>query len=160
MHLDEYVTQIQRQLADAASLGDDAVQRVAGILAAAAGPAVRLAIMAALAEAADEVTALLLDVPGSPVVSVRLDGDSVHTELAAGAPDDADVRSDDGEQSARISLRLSESLKSEVDAAATRDGVSVNTWLVRAAATAVSGPRGAWNDRRGPQHRLTGYINS
>ena len=38
---------------------------------------------------------------------------------------------DDG-QTARISLRLPEALKTAVESAAAREGVSVNTWIVRA----------------------------
>lgn len=42
--------------------------------------------------------------------------------------------------SARITLRLPESLKAQVEAAAERERVSVNTWLVRAIARSL-GPR-------------------
>jgi hypothetical protein len=57
---------------------------------------------------------------------------------------------------ARITLRLSESLKARVDAAATASGVSVNTWLVqsltRLLATRSTGTTG--------RNRLTGYGRS
>lgn len=162
MELHEYVAQVQQQLSAAAALGDEQVQRVAAGLAGAAGPAVRLAIMTALAEAADEITALLLDVPASPTVSVRLDGDTVRTEVQtrAAQPEraEAELTGTDAEQSARISLRLSEALKARVEAAAATEQVSVNTWLVRAAATALSGrPGGGTRSISG--HRVTGYIN-
>ena len=39
----------------------------------------------------------------------------------------------------RTTLRLPDELKARVEAAAARDGVSVNTWLVRAIASAVDG---------------------
>src|ERR671937_837144 len=59
--------------------------------------------------------------------------------------------------SVRITLRLPESLKTAVESAAARDGVSVNTWLVRALARAVSG----WASRgSGPGNRLKGYARS
>jgi len=38
---------------------------------------------------------------------------------------------------ARINLRMPEHLKVRVDQAATREGLSVNSWLVRAAAAAL-----------------------
>lgn len=38
----------------------------------------------------------------------------------------------------RISLRLPDSLKTQVDEAAAAEGVSVNTWLIRAAQAALS----------------------
>ena len=50
----------------------------------------------------------------------------------------------------RITLRLPEQLKARVDEAAGRLGVSVNTWLVRAVATAVDPqPRPSSEPRRG-----------
>jgi hypothetical protein len=52
---------------------------------------------------------------------------------------------------ARLTLRLPERLKSEVEAAAAQEGVSVNTWLVRALSGAVSRP----SPRAG--RRLVGY---
>ncbi|HYZ28410.1 MAG TPA: hypothetical protein VE570_05080, partial [Thermoleophilaceae bacterium] len=38
---------------------------------------------------------------------------------------------------ARINLRLPDRLKDQVEQAADRDGISINTWLVRAAAVAL-----------------------
>ena len=172
MHLDDYVRQVHDQLGAAAALGDERTQQIAGTLAAGAAPAMRLAIMNALGAAADEITAALLDSPGSPTVSVRLDGDDVRVEVTAAPPEPAAARADDGDATARISLRLSEALKAEVEEAAGRDGVSVNTWLVRAANSALSptwptwpggpnfGARGGQAGRRATNvHRVTGWIN-
>jgi predicted HicB family RNase H-like nuclease len=59
------------------------------------------------------------------------------------------------ELSARISLRLPESLKTSVERAADREGISVNAWLVRAIARATESR---------PVHsggkRLSGYAQS
>lgn len=182
MHLDEHLTQVHDQLAAAAALGDDRTKEIASALATAATPAVRLAVLNAVSAAADEITAALLDFPGSPAVSVRLDGDEVHVGVrsVAGGADtpSTEPRRDDGDASARISLRLSEALKNEVDGAAARDGVSVNTWLVRAATSALHpgpfgglgaglfgsggpfGPGGPGGGRRGEHSgRVTGWIN-
>ncbi|HEV7203431.1 MAG TPA: toxin-antitoxin system HicB family antitoxin [Jatrophihabitans sp.] len=146
MHLDQHLVQVQDQLTAAAALGDDRTKDIAAALATAATPAVRLAVLDAVSAAADEITAALLDYPGSPAVTVRLDGDEIHIGVqpmaaTAEAPGGEARRDDDA--SARISLRLSEALKTEVDEAAARDGVSVNTWLVRAATNALHpGPFG------------------
>lgn len=139
MHLDPHVASVHDQLTAAAALGDDRTREIAESLATAAAPAVRLAILDAISAAADEITAALLDYPGSPAVATRLDGDEVRIEVraTAAAGDGEPPRADDGEASARISLRLSEALKADIDAAAERDGVSVNTWLVRAASAAL-----------------------
>ncbi|HET6878052.1 MAG TPA: toxin-antitoxin system HicB family antitoxin [Jatrophihabitans sp.] len=185
MHLDSHVAAVHDQLTAAAALGDDRTREIAASLATAAAPAVRLAILDAISAAADEITAALLDYPGSPAVATRLEGDEVRIEVRATAATEAEPpRTDDGEASARISLRLSEALKADIDAAAERDGVSVNTWLVRAATAALrpgpfagfgSGAFGAfgpfgggWNapggpgpsgGRRGGGHNITGWIN-
>jgi hypothetical protein len=165
MHLDDYVAQVHDQLSASAALGDERTQQIARTVAAAATPAVRLAIMAALAAAADEITAALLDSPGAPSVAVRLDGDTVRVDVVSGDPEPAATRVDDGDASARISLRLPESLKSDVETAAGRQGVSVNTWLVHAAGAALRGPGrpgpgGDATNRRGSSvHHITGWIN-
>ena len=58
---------------------------------------------------------------------------------------------------ARISLRLPEGLKLAIEAAATREGISVNAWLVRSLARAVGSSGGA---RRSSGNRLTGFGRS
>ena len=50
---------------------------------------------------------------------------------------------------ARINLRLPEQLKTRVEEAADREGLSINTWLVRAAATAVDRAEGGARGERG-----------
>jgi hypothetical protein len=166
MELDPYVSLVTDQLLASAALGDERTQHIAQTVAAAATPAVRLAIMTALAAAADEITAALLDSPGAPTVAVRLDGDAVRIDVVPGDPEPAATRVDDGDASARISLRLPETLKADVESAAGREGVSVNTWLVRAAGVALSGrpgPGPGWGEagqRRGNNaHHITGWIN-
>jgi hypothetical protein len=155
MQLDTYVEQVQDQLTATAALGDERVREVAATLAGAASPAIRLAILSALATAADEITTALLDRPGSPTVVVRLDADEIAIAVTGPTESTSVPRPDDGDTSARISLRLSEALKAEIDTAANRAGISVNTWLVRAATSALgSGPVVTGTQR------LTGWINS
>jgi hypothetical protein len=165
MHLDSYVEQVQDQLVAAAALGDDRARQVAAALASAAAPAVRLAVLNALAAAPDEVTAALLDSPGSPVVTVALDVDEIRIAVATGSAElPQPLRPDEGDPSARISLRLSEALKGEVDDAAAGAGVSVNTWLVRAATTALASGAsssqggGGRVQRAGSTQHVTGWI--
>jgi hypothetical protein len=78
---------------------------------------------------------------------------------------------DDDDVTARVSLRLPESLKAQTEARAAAEGLSVNAWLVRAVHHAVNGghewamhgwphaPGAPWADRRGGQRgrRITGY---
>ena len=166
MQLDDFIHQVHDQLGASAALGDERTRQIAASLATTVEPAVRLAIMNALAEAADEVTAALLDVPGSPVVSVRLDGEQLRVDVTQGEPQGVTRGADDGDASARISLRLSEALKADVEAAAGRDGLSVNSWLVRVAASALAGGSAFRSSGRGgldggghSSHRVTGWIN-
>ena len=55
---------------------------------------------------------------------------------------------------ARITLRLPESLKTTIEAAAAREGISVNSWLVRALSRGAAGPA------RRSGKRLQGYGQS
>ena len=61
----------------------------------------------------------------------------------------------DEANAARITLRLPESLKSRVEAAAATTGVSVNTWLVQAAGRQLES-----RPHAGGSWRLTGYGRS
>ena len=173
MQLDHHVAQVQAQISAAAALGDDRTKEIAAALTAATAASVRLALLHAVTEAADEITAALLDYPGSPGVGVHLDGAEISVDVRpTQVADDADaVRHNEGDPSARISLRLSDALKADIDAAAERDGVSVNTWLVRAASAALTpspfsgfgattntGAAGRTRPRRDNQ-RITGWIN-
>src|SRR4051794_29347127 len=129
MELQTYITQVRSQLQAAAALGDDRAREIAAVLGAAAQPAVQLALVAAVSAAADEVTAALLDVPGAPTVTARLSSDGTgsevlfevrhHEESPAPSPPP-----EDSEASARISLRLGEALKADIETAARADGVS------------------------------------
>ncbi|MGH3303630.1 MAG: toxin-antitoxin system HicB family antitoxin, partial [Streptosporangiaceae bacterium] len=70
--------------------------------------------------------------------------------------------------SARITLRLSESLKARVETAALAGGMSVNAWLVRAISRALEPPPGGPRPRssppppgrKGPGKRYTGFARS
>ncbi len=170
MQLDDHIREVQDQIGASAALGDERTQQIAAALAATVEPAVRLAIMNALAQAAEEITGALLDMPGSPAVSVRLDGDRLLVDVVAGEPERPGRPADDGDASARISLRLSEALKVDVEQAAGSEGISVNSWLVRAATNALAGgwpgsvgARGwdrAGRGGRGHDGRhVTGWIN-
>src|SRR3954468_16043769 len=178
MQLEPHLVQVHDQLRAAAALGDERTREIADALATAAGPAVRLAVLNALTGAAEEITTALLDFPGAPMVSVRLDGEQVAVDVHATHPGEApeEPRRDDGEPTARISLRLTEALKAEIDAAAEDEGVSVNTWLVRAAGAALrpgpfagfgsgfpftftAGGRGRGRGGRDDQHHISGWIN-
>ena len=138
MELGPYVSDLQRQLVDAAENGTDDTRAVAERLAAGLDAATRLVLLDALSAALGEITRDLA--PGS--VDLRLRGREIEfvvtqasTELDT---DDLPAAVDlDDASTSRTTLRLPDALKARVDEAAAADGLSVNTWLVRAVAAAL-----------------------
>jgi hypothetical protein len=151
MELRPFVEGLQADLERIAAVGDDAVAEAARRLTAAVGASAGLRLLDALSEAALELTNQL----PSGHVEIRLSGQDpslVYVEEGEAPP----AAAADVELVARISLRLPEGLKSAVEAAAAREGVSVNTWLVRSLTRVVS----SGGVRRGPGNRLTGFGRS
>ena len=151
MQMAPHIEALQSDLAEIAALGDEATAQAAQRLSLALRSSVGLRMLDALTEAALELSA---QIP-SGHVEVRLSGqDPTLVFVGEQQAEPPAVAEDD--QSARITLRLPESLKARLDAAAAREGVSVNTWLVRALSRAVSSPRPSV--RVG--NRLTGFGRS
>jgi len=139
MDLGQYVNDLQRQLLESAENGTDDTRAVAERLVAGLDSAARLVLLDVLSAAAGEITRDLA--PGS--VDLRLRGREVEFVVAQASTDsDSDdepatsVDLDDVSTS-RTTLRLPDALKAKVDEAAVADGLSVNTWLVRAVAAAL-----------------------
>ena len=139
MELGQYVNDLQRQLVDAAANGAEETRAVAERLAAGLDAAARLVLLDVLSAAVGEITCDLA--PGS--VDMRLRGREI--EFVVSAPNiepDADERPAasvdlDDTSTSRTTLRLPDALKTRVDEAAVADGLSVNTWLIRAIAAAL-----------------------
>jgi hypothetical protein len=156
MDLTPFVDQLRRDLLTAADAGGEEARALAERLTAPLESSVRLALLSALSQAAEEITGQLA--PGA--VDVRLRGSDLgfavtHPPVGPAADTPAPeaagpaVDLDEG-GTLRITLRLPEQLKSRVDEAAARLGVSVNTWLVRAVANAMAPqPRPSSDSRRG-----------
>jgi HicB family len=152
MELAPHVEALVRDLTAIAAVGDDATSQAAARLAAALKASAGMRLLDALSEAALELSDQLPD----GHVEVRLAGQEPSLVYVEDAPPAASTAGEDA-LSVRITLRLPESLKTAVEAAASRDGVSVNTWLVRALARAVS----SWASRgSGPGNRLRGFARS
>ena len=158
MDLTPFVESLRRDLTAAAAAGTDETRRTAELLSAALDPATRLAILDALSTAAADVTAALDGV----MVEVRMNGRepriSVDTREpdAEPEPDSAPPADESDGGTARITLRLPESVKARAEEAANRAGVSVNSWLVRAVTRALDGPPPDQGGR--PGRRLVGYA--
>lgn len=165
MELSPYVEGLRGELTAMTRFAGEDVARTAGLLAESLDSPVRLTLLDALSAAAAEITAQLEDT----AVEVRLaDGEPafvVSSGLRHGAGQTPPPAAETGDEAAtaRVTLRLPESLKLAVEAAAASDGVSVNTWLARAASQALSGqPRSSSRSagRRGPGQRITGFARS
>ncbi len=150
VNLNPYIENVQRQLAAAGATGGDEARALAERLAPALESAVRLALQDALAAAADEITCELA--PGS--VELRLRGRDPEFVVSAPPADTQGGFHDEGTAAiapadarqgtmSRINLRMPEQLRTRIEAAAATAGLSVNAWLVRAAAAAA--------DRSGPE---------
>ncbi|MFI2370256.1 hypothetical protein [Streptomyces sp. NPDC018833] len=170
MDLTPYVDTLRRELAVAAEAGGDDARELAERLSAPLESATRLTMLHVLSAAMDEITRELA--PGSVDVRLRgLDPDFVVTlPPADGGPDEAAAPVEplkapapaDGDEggTARVNLRLPAHLKARAEEAASREGLSVNAWLVRAVSAAVDG-----GTRPGPTQKtqtigqsITGWV--
>lgn len=151
MQLSGYVEEVREDLARIAAVGDEQTARAAELLAVALEPALGRRLQEALAEAALELSAQLPH--GS--VEVRVAGGDPELIYVEGAEQHAAEAAEEA-FAARITLRLPESLKSRLEAAAAAAGVSVNTWLVQALGRALDARPSAGASRR----RLIGYGRS
>jgi hypothetical protein len=164
MDLTPYLDSLRRDLSASAAAGGPDVRGAADLLAGALDASARLTMLELLSDAAAEITARL----GSASIEVRLrgrDAELAVTEVAVAdetappvppVPETGDV--------ARITLRLPEQIKDQVERAASAEGVSVNAWLVRAVAGALrrTGPDqpGQPGQPRTFGRRLTGYAQA
>jgi hypothetical protein len=122
----------------------EAVMRMGRLLEA----TVRVQIMDAMSEAAAELSQEL----PTGRVEVRIAGGDISLTFVRDQDEPTDVPVD--EDSARITLRLPESLKTAAESSSSQEGVSMNAWLVRAVKRAL--------DER-PKvrgHRVRGYAQS
>jgi hypothetical protein len=150
MQIEGYVQALRDDLIRVAAVGDESTTRAAELLAVALESSLGRRLQEALGEAALELSGQL----DSGRVEVRIAGGD--PELVLVQDDGAVAEPADEAFTARITLRLPESLKTRLEAAATREGVSVNTWLVHMLHHA-SEPRG---HSGGSRRRLTGYGRS
>ena len=160
MDLSEYVEALRAHLTTAAAAGSEQTRETARLLADTLEPAVRLVLTDALSAMAAEVTAAWdggqVDIrmrgrdPEVVVVAGPEETSAAHVEEATGADDDSST--------ARISLRLPESLKARAEESAAAAGVSLNSWLVRSVAAALR-PTDPPRSGRGPR-RYSGFARS
>ena len=167
MELIQYVEYLRRELTTAAEVGGEDARALAGRLLPPLDAAVRLTLLEALAAAAEEISAELA--PGS--VDVRLRGGTagfvVTPPPAPAAPTAGDtvagpvevrLPAAEGDDAAmvRINLRLPANLKGFIEDAAAAGGLSVNAWIVRAAAAGLGNE--GWRVARRAPTQQSGQI--
>ena len=176
MELQHYIDEIRRQVEAAAAAGGEDTAALAERLMVPLDASIRLAFLEALSEAAQQITCDLA--PGS--VQVRLHGrdpdfvvmvpsEPAASHLTTGPASTADdwlavprVGHIAGEESgtSRINVRMPDHLKVRIEQAAADEGLSVNAWLVRAAAANLDRSDASRRlEPRGPQgaQRVTGW---
>lgn len=149
MNLTIVLEGLQQDLQRLSELGDERSAQIASRLSDALASTLRLKLFDLLSQVAVELSSKL----PSGHIEVRLAGQEPELVFVDDPGDAAGMSSE--ELSARISLRLPESLKTSVERSAEREGISVNAWLVRAIARATESR---------PVHvtgkRLSGYAQS
>jgi hypothetical protein len=152
MQMAQFLESLETDLDRIAAVGDDTVAQAAARLSQAIRGSAGMRLLEALGEAAVEISAQLPE----GHVEVRMSGQDPNFVFVEEEPQPTAQPSAEDEASARITLRLPEGLKAGIEAAASREGVSVNAWLVRALTREVSAPV------RGPRvgSRLTGFAKS
>ena len=164
MHMDAYTETLRRTLVETSCLGDERTQEVAHSLTVALDPALRLVALQMLTDTADELNSEL----DGAHVAVVMDGSTPHLLVTqADRSDEQDQGNVAGSEchtdtparavpevpegpEVRTTLRLPESLKQQIDAAARVQGRSVNAWLVEAARGALSEQSSASGSQRPP----------
>jgi predicted DNA binding CopG/RHH family protein len=156
MQMSQFIEGLQEDLQELAAIGGEDLQRAAQQLSGAIKQSARLRLIDALTQAALELSEQL---PNGHV-DVRVAGQDpefVFVQEQEAEPPAPPVAEGDH---ARITLRLPESLKASIEAAAANEGVSVNTWLVRALTRAIHGGGGGPGGFTRTGKRITGYSQA
>lgn len=159
MNLTLYVETLREHLMAAAHSGGPETAGSMERISPGIEAATRMVLLETLSAAADEISREMA--PGSVEIRLRgsdpefvvdLPSEDTRLETSATALD-----ADDG-GTARLNLRLPESLKAKVEEAAKREGLSLNAWLVRAAAGAVEGVHPHTTRAPSGSERYTGWV--
>lgn len=168
MNLNPYTNTLREQLAIAAEAGGDEARALADRLTAPLESATRLVLLDALSAAADEITRemapgavevrLRSGEPEFVVTSAPVDEVFEHVPASMGSASAPNVEGDEG-GTARLNLRLPEALKLKIEEAARNEGLSLNAWLVRAAAAALGPDQVPHRRSTTGGERYTGWVH-
>lgn len=145
MELTTYVDKLRSDLSAAAEAASTEVREAADRLSFAIEPSMRMALLEALGDATADITSKL----ESAVVEVRLHGREPEFVVSEHGPQPPQppappappepsepvepLTTDAEDGMSRVSLRLPDKVKAQVEQAAAAAGQSVNAWLIKAA---------------------------
>jgi hypothetical protein len=152
VQLQRFIDSLKADLTAVAELGDEATADAAGRLVVTLQASVGLRLLDALSEAALELNDRL----PTGHVEVRLSGQDPELVYVSDEPEAPVGGGAEAAYTARITLRLPETLKVSIEAAASREGISVNSWIVRSLTRATTSGGSAVQSG----NRLTGYARS
>jgi hypothetical protein len=150
MELTPHVESIRASLQSVAGDDEDAAA-IAERLSTALDAALHLQLLDLLSQIALELNEQL----PSGRVELRLAGRDAQLVYADTAAENGMPQGDDDGATARLTLRMSEGLKTAVEAAAAQQGISTNAWLVTAVRRGLDQSA---SRKRSIGNRLTGYA--
>ena len=152
MQTAQFVEALQQDVRELAQIGGEELVQAARRLEGAVKQSATLRLIDLFTQAALELSEQL----PSGHVDVRVAGQEPELVFVEEQAQEQPAPTGDDEQ-ARITLRLPESLKAAVEAVAATEGVSVNTWLIRALQRSVSGSAGRTHRS---DKRITGFFQA
>lgn len=152
MQLTPYLEAVARDLDRATALADDQTRELTHRVASVMEPALRLAMVQLLSDAAAQLTAEL----GGPVITIGMEGRDPgwHIVRDEATLVSADAEPGDDDNSARVTVRLPEGVKKRAETAAQNAGQSLNTWIVQALRRATASENTSHRSSR----RITGWA--
>ena len=125
MKMSLFVERFSSDLSTLGKLGGSELEAAVSRLIPTLGPVLSTRLLEALSEVVADLKSQL---PGASV-EARLNGDEIELVYL---PDDSLPKETPTDLTARITLRLPEDLKSRIETAATKEGISLNSWLLKA----------------------------
>ena len=124
MKMSKFIDLLSADIKALGKLGGSELESAVSRLIPTLAPVLRTRLLEALAEIAGELKEQL---PGAHL-EARVHGDEIElVYIEDGSP----LRESPTDLNARITLRLPEDLKSRIENAATKEGISLNSWLLK-----------------------------
>lgn len=125
MKMSKFIEALSADLKALGTLGGPDLESAVSRLVPTLEPVLRTRLLEVLTEVAGELKGQL---PGAQI-QARLSGDEVELVYLQ---DESITREVPSDLNARITLRLPDDLKSRIETAATKEGISLNSWLLKA----------------------------